>query len=98
MAVKTNFLCKMALLFLPVLTPQAKERGGIISGKVISFEESFPIEGVTVFIRGERDINTGTMFDGTWALELQPGDSMIVFTHEGYEARELKIEAHRYEY
>jgi hypothetical protein len=81
-----------------VLTPQAKERGGIIGGKVVSFEASFPIEGVSVFIRGARQINTGTMFDGTWALELQPGDSVIVFTHEGYEARELKIEAQRSEY
>lgn len=62
-----------------------------VSGKVIGFDDSLPIEGVTVAIKGTHT-TTGTQADGTFYLRLQtPGDSVLQFSASGYQTKELKL-------
>ena len=62
----------------------------VISGKVISFEESFPIEGAAVVVKGSKN-STGTQVDGTFSLTLQPIDTVIIISNEGYITQDVKI-------
>jgi hypothetical protein len=68
-----------------------------IQGKVITFEESFPLEGVSVSVKGSKNA-TGTQPDGTFNLEIKPADSILVFSQEGYETQEIKISPLQTEY
>ena len=64
-----------------------------ISGKVIGFDDSLPIEGVTVIIKGTHTA-TGTQADGTFYLHVRtPEDSVLVFQSSGYKAKEVKLTA-----
>ncbi|ULQ52038.1 carboxypeptidase-like regulatory domain-containing protein [Flavihumibacter fluvii] len=62
----------------------------VVQGKVVSFSESFPLEGVTVQVKGTKNI-TGTQPDGIFALEVQPVDSILVFSLPGYQTEEVKL-------
>ena len=75
----------------------AQPKGIVLTGKVISYEEHAAIEGVTVQVKGTRNIS-GTLFDGMYAIEIHPVDSMLVFSFEGYETMEVKIMENRREY
>ena len=68
-----------------------------IQGKVITFEESFPLEGVSVSVKGSKNA-TGTQTDGTFNLEIKPADSILVFSQSGYETQEVKISPLQTEY
>ena len=68
-----------------------------IQGKVITFEESFPLEGVSVSVKGSKNA-TGTQTDGTFNLEIKPSDSILVFSQSGYETQEVKISPLQTEY
>jgi hypothetical protein len=86
----------MPLLFLSqVLLPQSK--GIVLTGKVISFEEHAPIEGVTVQVKGTKNVS-GTMYDGMYAIEISPVDSILVFSSEGYVPTEVRIIEDKKEY
>ena|ERR1700722_15991998 len=61
----------------------------IISGKVISEDDSFPLEGATVAVKGTQSI-TGTMPDGVFTLSAATDDTLIV-SLSGYETRKIKI-------
>jgi hypothetical protein len=75
----------------------AQPKGIVLTGKVISCEEHAAIEGVTIQVKGTRNIS-GTLFDGIYAIEIRPVDSMLVFSFEGYETMEVKIMGSRREY
>lgn len=68
-----------------------------IQGKVITFEESFPLEGVSVSVKGSTN-GTGTQPDGTFNLEIKPADSILMFRQTGYETQEIKITPLQTEY
>ncbi len=93
--VKTIFI--FFLLIFSALFLRAQPRGVVLTGKVITQEERSPIEGVTVQVKGTRNIS-GTLFDGMYAIEIKPGDSVLVFSVEGYETREIRIMEERREY
>jgi hypothetical protein len=62
-----------------------------ISGKVIGFDDSLPIEGVTVSIKGALK-STGTQADGSFYIQVHaPEDSVMVFSLSGYKIQELKL-------
>jgi hypothetical protein len=90
-------IAMILVLLLPGSLLLAQGKGFVIGGKVISFEESFPLEGVLVQVKGTQN-TTGTMVDGTYVLEIKPGDSILVFSYEGYEKRELVISRDKTEY
>ncbi|ULQ55922.1 carboxypeptidase-like regulatory domain-containing protein [Flavihumibacter rivuli] len=69
----------------------------VIQGKVISFNESFPLEGVLVQVKGTSTI-TGTQADGTYSLEIRPIDTMLVFSLSGYERQEVRVMPDKREY
>ena len=61
-----------------------------ISGKIISFEESFPLEGATVLVKGTKNI-TGTQADGTFNLSIDSANKVLVINLNGYESQEVKL-------
>ena len=62
-----------------------------ISGKVIGFDDSLPIEGVSVSIKGTHT-TTGTQADGAFYLRVQtPQDSVLVFQSAGYRTKEVRL-------
>jgi ABC-type oligopeptide transport system substrate-binding subunit len=86
------FLLMFSTLFL-----KAQAKGIVLTGKVITFEERSPIEGATIQVKGTRNVS-GTMYDGMYAIEVKPGDSVLVFSHEGYETKEMPIVVDKREY
>ena len=85
------------LLVFTALFLKAQPKGIVLTGKVITFEERSPIEGATIQVKGTRNIS-GTMYDGMYAIEIKPGDSVLVFSFEGYETKELPIVEEKREY
>jgi|HubBroStandDraft_6_1064221.scaffolds.fasta_scaffold2794856_1 hypothetical protein len=67
----------------------AQKKNVVISGTVISAEESLPLEGVIIVEKGTKNI-TGTMPDGQFALSVAQEDTIVV-RFEGYETKEIKI-------
>ncbi|HEY4148312.1 MAG TPA: carboxypeptidase-like regulatory domain-containing protein [Chitinophagaceae bacterium] len=61
----------------------------VISGRVTSFEESLPLEGARVVVKGGPNA-TGTQADGTFSLLLAPADSVLLVSLSGYEPKEIK--------
>ncbi len=67
-----------------------KEASLTIEGKVINFEESFPLEGAAIRIKGT-DMITGTQADGTFNLPVSAADKVLVVSLSGYETREIPL-------
>ncbi len=85
---------KLLLLALPVLSillsSAVQHKAVTISGKVISFEESLALEGVSINVKGTNK-NSGTQADGTFSISIAPGDKLLVFSLAGYRTEELTI-------
>jgi hypothetical protein len=62
----------------------------IISGTVTSYEESTPIEGVSVHIKGSNK-NSGTQADGVFYIRVTEKDSALVFSYDNFKTEEVKI-------
>lgn len=62
----------------------------LISGRVTNFEESFPLEGAGISVKGTRN-NTGTQADGTFSLSVSVEDKILTISLDGYETQEVKI-------
>ena len=80
---------------LPAAQPQT--RSIVVNGKVTSFEESFPLEGASVVVKGTSNA-TGTQADGTFSLLIGPADSILVVSLNGYEPKEIKASARNKQY
>jgi TonB-dependent starch-binding outer membrane protein SusC len=80
---------------LPAAQPQT--RSIVVNGKVTSFEESFPLEGASVVVKGTSNA-TGTQADGTFSLLIGPGDSILVVSLNGYEPKEIRASAGNKQY
>lgn len=61
-----------------------------IGGKVISFEESLALEGVSVSVKGTNNYS-GTQADGTFNISVNPEDKILVFSLPEYETKEITI-------
>ena len=61
-----------------------------IAGKITSFEESFPLEGATVLVKGTKNI-TGTLADGTFNLSVDAADKILLIKLNGYESQEVEL-------
>lgn len=87
---------KFFLLVIPVLSAvlpavtMAQSKPVTISGKVISFEESLALEGVSITVKGTNK-NSGTQADGTFSISITPEEKSLVFSLAGYQTQELAI-------
>lgn len=84
---------RMALiLFLATFfyTTQAQIKSKVISGKVISFEESFALEGASIIVKGTSRF-TGTQPNGTFSLSIQPEDKILIISLAEYQPAEIYI-------
>jgi hypothetical protein len=87
---------KLFLLAIPVLSAvfpsviKAQSKAITISGKVISFEESLALEGVSITVKGTNK-NSGTQADGTFSISITPEEKSLVFSLAGYQTQELAI-------
>jgi hypothetical protein len=61
-----------------------------ISGKVISSEESFALEGVSIIIKGSSKY-TGTQADGTFSIDVSDENKILIFELKEYETQEISI-------
>ena len=85
----------MSIIFLSSLhrhIPAATYANKTIRGKVISFEESFPLKGVLISVKGGT-VSTSTSADGSFQLTVAPDDKILVISHAEYEEKEVVINA-----
>src|SRR5258708_17141804 len=68
--------------------PQKSTR--LICGQVISREEAAPLEGVRVVAKGTGNIS-GSQQDGAYYIEVSDRDSVLVFSYEDFETREVRL-------
>lgn len=79
----------LVFLVIPqLLSSQVAER--TISGFVFSLDESLPLEGVTVYVKGKK-LLSGSQPDGIYYIGVAPGDSILVFEYNGFERQEVRI-------
>lgn len=91
---------QLLVLLLPVFAGtvlQAQTKSITITGKVISFEESLGLEGVSIVVKGT-SYNSGTHADGTFSLSVDSPDKILVFSLEGYQTTELKLNENSRDY
>jgi len=75
---------KYLLILLPLLfSLTAWSQETEVSGRVISAEDDLPIPGVNVVVEGTTR-GTTTDVDGNYSLQLQPGESTLVFSFVGF--------------
>jgi hypothetical protein len=92
-----NNLLKMALIFLATLNynfVDAQANNITVSGKVISFEESFALEGVDISVKGTVK-SSGTRADGTFSISISSDDKILVFKLEGYKTAEVSLSGNK---
>ena len=61
-----------------------------VTGIVKSFEESLPLEGVTVVVKGAGR-SSGTQPDGIYYITISDKDSVLVFSLADYHSKEIRI-------
>lgn len=81
----------MPVLVLAALQPawsQPSDR--TLTGIVKSFDESSPLEGVAVYVKGTKHLS-GSQPDGIYYINVSPRDSILVFEYEGFRTEEVRI-------
>ena len=88
---KTVFANAVLLFMLAYTFPSIAQSKTIsINGKVTSFEESLPLEGVSVLVKGT-STSTGTQADGTFSLSVSPGQTILQLSLTGYEKKKYAL-------
>ncbi|HCT23768.1 MAG TPA: hypothetical protein DIW54_10750 [Chitinophagaceae bacterium] len=82
--------CFIVCLLLLTAYASAQPRSRTITGVVRSFDDSFPIEGVTVSIKGKQDVS-GTQQDGIFYIQVFPEDSVLVFQHPDFQQTVVRL-------
>ena len=60
-----------------------------ISGTVLSEEDNSPLQGVTISLKGKKNL-TQTLLNGTYTIQASKGD-VIVFSYSGFSNQEIKV-------
>lgn len=84
---RAGILCLFALLFSCFAFSQNR----VISGKVTDSKDGAPLPGVSVVIKG-KTIGVSTDISGAFSINVSD-DATLVFTHTGYDRREMKVGA-----
>lgn len=61
-----------------------------VSGRITSFEESLPLEGVTVRTK-TGGTSTGTLPDGSFSLPVSKQEKLLLVSLQGYEQKEVLL-------
>ena len=72
------------------ITAMAQSKIITINGRVTSFEESLPLEGVSIVVKGD-SVSTGTQADGSFSLPIVPGEKRLLISLAGYEKQEIPV-------
>lgn len=86
---KRLLLFSVAIVFMLGID-QAYAQNRTVSGRVSSAEDSSPLPGVNVVIKGTA-VGTTTDADGKYSLELPSSASALVFSFIGLESKEIAI-------
>ncbi|MGB3144776.1 MAG: SusC/RagA family TonB-linked outer membrane protein, partial [Maribacter sp.] len=78
------------LLLLMVFVPIGLMAQGQITGTVTSSDDSFPLPGTSVIIKGTTT-GTTTDFDGNYELNNVAGDATLVFSYIGFTKMEVPV-------
>ncbi|MDE3236872.1 MAG: SusC/RagA family TonB-linked outer membrane protein [Bacteroidota bacterium] len=79
----------VTLLSLPILAQTKK-----ISGKVLAEDNSTPLAGVSVLVKG-KTAATQTLPDGTFTISVSETD-LLVFSYTGYLTQEIPVKGHEF--
>ncbi|NCI45404.1 SusC/RagA family TonB-linked outer membrane protein [Sediminibacterium soli] len=82
-------VCMLLTCFITAATVLAQTRR--ISGKVVSTEDSQPVAGVNVFLKG-KTAGTQTGAEGAFSIDASPSD-ILVFSYVGYLSQEIPVAA-----
>ncbi|MDW7694890.1 TonB-dependent receptor [Flammeovirgaceae bacterium SG7u.111] len=77
------------LVFFFLLPASAFAQGGIVKGKIISSDNSEPLPGAAIIIKGTSKGAT-TDIDGNFSLEASSSD-VLVISYIGYETQEIPV-------
>ena len=78
------------LLLLFAANSKAQSKVFTVTGKVISFEESFALEDVSVRVKGTGNV-TATLSDGSFSIDVADENTILVFEIKGYEKQEVIV-------
>lgn len=78
-------------LLLSVAIPGALS-ARTITGVITSAEESTPLEGVAVAVKGTK-LLSGSQADGIYYINISDKDSVLIFSYPGYQTTEIRITA-----
>jgi iron complex outermembrane receptor protein len=83
------------LFFQSVLSFSQSSTTGILKGLITDKESGNPLIGANIYLKKDLTRGTTSLVDGTYRLELEPGNYIIVFSFTGMksENREVKIVA-----
>jgi TonB-dependent starch-binding outer membrane protein SusC len=95
---KTFIRMSLILLFAShYYVTKAQNKATVIHGKVISFEESFPLEGVTIIVKNTAK-SKRTQSDGTFSLSTSPEDKILVISLADYQVSEVSLSSIKIDY
>jgi peroxiredoxin len=80
----------LILVFLTTQKVNAQNSSRTISGLVTSQEDGTPLEGVLVSVKGKL-LASGTQQDGMYYIEVTDGDSVLVFSLNEFQTREVRL-------
>jgi len=80
----------LLILLVYSITAMAQPKPVTINGKITSFEESLPLEGVSVRVKGSGN-STGTQVDGSFSLSILPEEKILLVSLAGYGIKEVPI-------
>lgn len=73
-----------------LLSLQLSFAQGILKGKVVNAENEEPLIGATVAVKGSTT-GTATALDGSFTLEVAPGEKTLVVTYVGFVKKEMNL-------
>lgn len=62
----------------------------MITGVITSYEEAMPLEGAAVLVKGTGRYS-GSQADGIYYINIFSGDSVLVFSYNEYQSREIRL-------
>ena len=87
---KKIFTLLLVSLLVVKATHSISSENAIIKGRVVSFEDSLPLEGVRISVKGS-NINTSSGSNGSFSLDVPGNARVLVFELKDYETQELPI-------
>ena len=87
---KKIFTLLLASLLVVNATHSISWANAIVKGRVVSFEDSLPLEGVRIYVKGS-NINTSSSSNGSFSLDVPDNNRVLVFQLKDYETQELSI-------